>query len=78
MGRRDTLAAAQAILDKYRFQEHGVDLFPLKAESLTAAQLARVLYLGEQKARLESLKAEEARLTALRASLSTLAPGLST
>lgn len=70
-----TAAAAQAILDRFRFMEDGRDLFPRRAEELTAAELARVLYLGEQKARLNALKAEEARLVNLRAILSGLTTG---
>ena len=66
---RDALEAAQGILNRYRFQEHGRDLFPRNAQDLTPAQVARVLYLGEQKARLDSLKAEAERLETLKARL---------
>jgi hypothetical protein len=68
---RDTLEAAQAILNRYRFQDDGRDLFPRNAQDLTPAQVRRVLYLGEQKARLETLKAEAARLETLKARLAT-------
>lgn len=71
-------AAAQAILDRYRFQENGRDLFPRRAEELTTAQLARVLHLGEQKARLAALREEAARLTTLRTSLSGLVREIAT
>ena len=64
--------AAQAILDRYRFQDNGRDLFPRRADDLTRAQIARVLYLGEQKARLDSLTREAARLETLRADLARL------
>ena len=64
--------AAQAILDRYRFQDNGRDLCPRRADDLTRAQIARVLYLGEQKARLDSLTREAARLETLRADLARL------
>jgi hypothetical protein len=68
-----TLDAAQLVLNVNRFQDNGRDLFPLSARDLTAAQVARVLCLGEKVRRLAGLKATERRLKALKDSLSTLA-----
>lgn len=68
----DARTQAQELLDRYRFQEGGKDIFPLTADGLTPAQIAHVLSLGEKVVRLKTLQAEQARLEGLKATLSTL------
>lgn len=72
MATENARAAAQALLDKYRFEDNGVELFPRAARDLTAAQLAHVLTLGEKVRRLDAAKATERRLRELKTTLSTI------
>jgi hypothetical protein len=63
----------QAALDRYRFQDKGVDLYPNDASDLTPRQLASLEYNVSKVLYLKGLKETESRLRGQRDRLRALA-----
>lgn len=64
-----TIEEAQRVLDQYRFQESGEDIFPRQAETLTLSQLTHLSLLAEKVNYRNRLRGVEKRLTDLKEQL---------